>query len=170
MSDFTTWRSLVDGEEIDVIPDRSVCRVDDNGSTTEETRKRGVSFETSDEWLDFDIQISSETSGVTRAYIHDTSDGSLVADKDISGKSGGDVVSFESVNLEAESEYAAVLDAEGSDYTEGFENEGEWQPPLASDDGELVLTGRIMDSDDLDNPDTSTDVSVHNVVCVGNLS
>ena len=139
MTEFTTWRSLVDGAEISAIPDISVERDADDGTTTDDG-KNGVAFETTVEWPSFDGRISQNTGGVTRAYLINKDSSDIIADIDISNLSAGDAFRFEDVDLDPEPEYTMELDAEGETYDQGFASDGGGLP-VSSDGDELTMTG-----------------------------
>ena len=124
---------------IDAIPDSVVSRPDDNDdfSTDDE---RGLEIETKAEWPSIAARISNNTSGATRAYLRET-DETLIQDVDISGKSSGDIVVFEDVNLDETATYWITHDAEGGSYTAGF-SDGATDYPYTSDD--IDITGRVL--------------------------
>ena len=148
MSDFTTWRSLVDGEEIGVIPDSLIERDDDNNDTTQ-SDKQGtlISFESN--WPDFQSEISNNSDQFTVAEIFEWNGGDgneeLLESVDVSSKESGDVVTFESVNLEPETDYAITLDNEDGDVVAGYNDEIGVE--LESDDGEIKTTAGVQGSD-----------------------
>ena len=167
MSDFTTWRSLVDGEEIGVIPDTSVSRDEDNGGSTEPA-KTGIIVSSEEEWPEFDGRLSQNTSGVTEAFIEvkDESEpddrGKEIGSVDISGLSAGDVFTVDlDENMVEENDYFLYVWAEGDDYEQGFNDSPDL--PYESDDGNLS----IVDGAEDDGPQSG---AVYNVVEVGNLS
>jgi hypothetical protein len=119
------------------------------------------------EWPDIGAEISSNTSGLTRAYIYRQSDGQLIGETDISGLSAGDTFRFSDVNLDAAdgtdaTKYNIVADAEGSSYTQGFKDSASY--PFESADGNLRL---INGADDADG--TNNNPGAPNIVRVGNV-
>ena len=157
MSDFTTWRSLVDGEEIGVIPDSLLTRDDDNTDSTG-TVEAGVIFELSERWQDrFDIELSTGGDvAFTEARIREESDRSIVASKDISDKSGGDQVAIPlDEDLQAEKDYTIGLATDGTVDTGALDNV---DYPVSSDDGVIeVKTGIRIDVDDGSTISTDSD-------------
>ena len=138
MSDFTTWRSLVDGEEIGVIPDSVVSRPGDN-EITDDSEEQGLEIELKSDWPSIGAEISSNTSGVTRAYLRQT-DETLIEDVDISSLSAGDAFIFEDVDLKSGDKYIITVDAEGSSFTNGFTDPFEY--PYTSDDVDITARYR----------------------------
>ena len=134
MSDFTTWRSLVDGEEIGVIPDSVVSRPDDDDSTSRD-RAEGLEIELKSDWPSIGAEISNETSGVTEAQLRET-DGGVIDTADISGLSAGDAFTFDDVGLQSGENYVISVDAEGSDYTMGRAADDDY--PYTSADVDIV--------------------------------
>ena len=160
MVDFTggTWRSLIDGSEVSAIPDAFVNRGSDNGSGSQNSGEMGAAFEPlTDNWGGIAARLSDLTDEALRAYLYSVDgDGNLdtlIDDTDVSGKSPGDTFSFLSVSLEQNKKYAIVVDAEGSDFTVGFNSDvNEDDYPIREgdfddrdDSGELEIIGRISD-------------------------
>ena len=133
----------------DDIPDSVVSRDPDNETDDSQTGQRGLVFEVaSDRWGAFGAELSSNTSEVTRAYIYQKSDGQLLADTDISDLSSGDTFTLD-VDLDSNTEYNFVLDAEGAEYNQGADLSPDF--PYSSNDGEITLkTGAVDATDDVD--------------------
>ena len=160
MSDFTTWRSLVDGEEIDAI-DSVVERPDDNDTTGRD--KRGIRFTSDVVWEDeIGGRVSSNTEGATRAYIYRVDDGDLIGDADISDLSGGDAFTVDLSDPigDDDEEYNFVLDAEGSSFVLGWYDSSD--PPETSDDGNMSIIAAA-------DGETGTTPNYHGIEAVGNI-
>ena len=145
MVDFTggTWRSLIDGQEVSAIPDSVVSRPDDNDEGGDQSVKIGHQIETKTSWPSIGARISNLTSGVTTAYLTDDNNNTIET-TDISSLSAGDAFTFENVNLEANTKYRIVLDADGSDFTPGINNDiAESDFPFTSED--IDITARVFD-------------------------
>ena len=122
----------------DVIPDSVVSRPEDN-SDFDQDGKRGVQITTDVEWPEIGARLSSNMgSDATRAYIYRVSDGNLLGDVDISSLSAGDTLTFDlSSDLVSGESYNIVLDAEGSEYLQGINNDPDF--PYVSSDGDLTI-------------------------------
>ena len=142
MTEFTTWRSLVDGAEISAIPDSVVSRDPDDDSDGQ-TPAFGLKVETNVEWNEIGGRLSQNVSGVTRAYIYRESDEELLGDIDISALSADDTftIDLDPVMTSGET-YNFVVDAEGSSYTRGFDSAPDF--PYTSPDGDLSLVGGAL--------------------------
>ena len=142
MTEFTTWRSLVDGEEIVAIPDTVVSRGDDTVDV-DDTGSFGLVIKPkTDNWTSIGARISNLSEGATRARLYDfDGEDDYIATKDISHLSSGDPFAFEDVYLVEGQEYAIEIDNNGSEWTRGFA-EGDY--PITSDD--LDITGRSDDA------------------------
>ena len=160
MTEFTEWRSLVDGERISAIPDSVVERPDDDSSNSE-TDARGLKFTTTEFWPDFQGRISSLTSDVSTAYITET-DGSIIDTVDISDLSSGEVFTFTEIDLPS-GEYIITLDNDGNSYTNGRYDETD-QYPYTSDDGVLTLDNGIF------NETSETNDVAYNIKEIGNIN
>lgn len=141
------------------IPNSVVSRPADN-NTVSDTNTGGLEFSTSQEWSDFQAEISGNCSGMTRAYI-DESDGTRVADTDVSGLSSGDVVTFSGVSLTANLTYLIYMDAEGGTWTQGFNGSPSF--PYTSSDGNLEITSGYY-------ADSTVTGSVNGFVTIGNIT
>ena len=123
------------------IPDSVVTRQQDD-ATSPESSPFGMVVKPLEDWDDIGARLSNNTSGVTKAYIYDFSDGTLIADVDISSLSGGDAFTF-GASIEANEQYSFVADAEGSSYTNGRFDGTTDLYPIDSPDGNLSFTGSI---------------------------
>lgn len=149
--------------DVSAIPDSVVSRQNDDHTSTGNTTKRGLRFETSVEWPKIGGTISANTSGVTRAYIYRVSDGSLLGETDISGLSAGDSFTIEFDNpIESGDTYQFVADAEGSSYDQGYRDVEDISFPVTSNDGNLSIT-------DGAGGNTSTNSGISNIVTIGNV-
>jgi len=143
------------------IPDSVVSREDDN-SLTSKTAKHGHIINTKSEWPSIGARISKQTSGVTRAYLHNYDEandqiGSLIQDVDISSLTSNDSFTFDDVNLPANNKYMILVDAEGQSFTLGFNLASNY--PYTSQD--VDITARW------DGTNTSSDQA--NVICVNDI-
>ena len=149
MTEFTTWRSLVDGEEIATIPDSVVSRPDDDNSFST-TEFRGLQINSDLEWPSIGAEISANTSDATDAYVYRVSDGTLLGQTDISGLGAGDTFTVDDVNIQANTDYNFILNADGNSWTAGFTSEFSY--PYTSEDGNLSIvndaTGETTSSDE----------------------
>lgn len=144
----------------DAIPDSVVSRTDDDGSE-QATDPRGIQIETSQKWPEIGGTISANTSDVTTAYIHRSSDGLLMGQTDISGLVAGDSFSINLDNeLQPDTTYNFELDAEGGEFTQGTNDSPD--TPYTSDDGNLTIL-----SGGFDNTESTTDNRC--LVTVGNV-
>ena len=143
MTEFTTWRSLVDGEEISAIPDSVVSRPDDNDNFDSSSSKLGVQFETEVEWEKIGAEISSNTSGFTHAYVYRVADSELMGSVDISSLSAGSEFTVDlSKNIGSGESYNFVVDADGDSFSPGLYNNSSF--PYDSDDSNLkIVQGAI---------------------------
>jgi hypothetical protein len=125
------------------IPDSVVSRPADDDSFTPTSSARGLVIEPSQDWPDIGARISSNTSGLTRAYIYQFSDGTLLNDTDISALSSGDSFTIAGVDLQAGTKYSFVADdADGDgEYTGGWYDSASF--PYTSDDGNLSIVASI---------------------------
>lgn len=131
-----------DALEVSAIPDSVVSRPTDDGSTSGEADKWALIVETKSEWPSLGARISQNTSGATRGYLHYYDDvnnqfGSLIQDVDISSLSSGDVFTFDNVNLQANDKFIISLDAEGGNYTAGY-NTGSVNFPYTTADIDII--------------------------------
>ena len=133
---------------IDAIPDSLLTRDDDNTDSTGEV-EAGVIFELSELWQNrFDIELS--TGGdvdFTEVRIRKESDRSIVANKDISDKSGGDQVAIPlDEDLQADKDYTIGCATDGTADTGALDSV---DYPVSSDDGVIeAQTGIRLDIDD----------------------
>ena len=163
MTEFTTWRSLVDGERISATPDTVTSRPDDDGDSSLDV-KNGVQITTKTSWASFGAEISNRTEDATRAYIYSTDENGdadeELASTDISDKSAGDAFAFDDVNLDANEKYVIALDAEGSGWRRGIAV-GEDNYPYEGDD--VDFSGAVGAF-----PETADDIGVRVVNNIGN--
>jgi len=149
MTEFATWRSLVDGAEITALPDTSVSRDADNDTNSQSSGElRGIQIETNLEWSAIDGEISSNTSDSTLAEIYRVSDGQLMGSVDISDKSAGEVFRVDLDNDLVNGEtYNFVLTNESSSWTAGRNIDQSY--PVTSDDDDLsIVNGAVGETDD----------------------
>ena len=135
---FTTWKGITDGQTYD-IPDSVVSRPEDTDSFSV-SDDGGLQLELKLDWPSIGAEISSETSGVTRAYLYEIDNDDnldLIEDKDISDLSSGDPFAFEDVDLQSGEEVAIVVDAEGSDYDRGTDTDAD-DYPYEGDDIDII--------------------------------
>ena len=141
MTEFTTWRSLVDGAEISAMPDSVVFLPEFDDTTGRASgSKRGCQIETDLEWPKFDGKISELTTGATKAEIIREDDGELMGEVDISDKTGGDIFQIDlDVNLVPDETYNFVLTNPDENWTAGVFSDVDY--PYVSDDGNLSVVG-----------------------------
>ena len=136
---------------IDAIPD-SVVNSPDQNNTGSFDVKRGVELSTEVEWPEIGAELFPAVDAATRAYVFRMSDGELMGDVDITGKSGGDTftISFDDA-LTPDDNYNLTIDAEGSSYDNGWVGSADF--PFTSDDGDLSIVagtqGETGESGDL---------------------
>ena len=149
MTEFATWRSLVDGVLISGIPDRLVSRDPDVNQTSEETGKFGLRIvDIQDDWSEIDIEISENTSGVSRAEFVDFDSGDTIDSVEFDPVSDGDIVTIE-IGFDADQEVVILLDNKGESYQMGFDDDPDH--PYESDDGNLqILSGANEGDFDVD--------------------
>lgn len=117
------------------IPDSVVSR-DDDDNTLSNSDEFGFAISPTSYWPDIGARISSNTSGLTKAYLRDNN-GNGIQSVDISNLSAGDTFTFEGVNLQSGSDYRIVADAEGSSYTVGYFS-GTASYPYTSNDVDII--------------------------------
>ena len=164
MTEFTKWRSLVDGAEISAIPDTVVSRPNDNDDTSNDG-ENGLVLDLKTSWPSIGARISNNSSGdfIARLYKKDggsdddINDWTEVMSIDISEKSSGDAFAFNNVNLQDGDTVAIVLDeADVFGFADGAD-----EYPYSSDDIDItarILVGDIQDQNaiainDVGNPD-----------------
>ena len=152
MTEFTTWRSLVDGAEIGSIPDSVVSRPADNdiGGTT---IKVGVVLDFNTEWPAeaIDARISGNMSGYADAEIIEldsigSDSGAVLESVDASMLSPGDSVTWDlSQPLATDKEYAFVLvPPDGEEMDQGRYLADSSELPISSDDGNLEIVDGVQ--------------------------
>jgi len=158
----------VDGSTVfSAIPDSVVSRPQDDSKKTI-SEQRGLNISSTVEWPDIGATISGSTSEATAAYCYRVSDGTLLSSTDISSLTAGDSFVLEGVDLQPDdgtdaTKYNLVIDAEGSDYTQGFTSNV--SVPIDSPDGQLTIEGLAVGSQQTF---TSTP-DLLNIVTVGNV-
>ena len=164
MTEFTTWRSLVDGDEISAIPDTSVSRDPDNTQGDDFSTAHGIKIETNVEWPEFDGEISSQTEGHIKAKIWrivDGDDNVQIGEKDVSDLSAGDSFRVDlDENMVDGPTYAFELGDPDGSFDPGFDDDPDF--PYESEDGDLSIVGGSNQGGE----DTSVPVSLKRV---GNL-
>ena len=135
MTEFTTWRSLVDGEEISAIPDSVVSRPDDNDSVSDDP-SRGLVINPNSTFQSVGVEISTNTSGVSRARLYDYDADQYIETVDVSDLSAGDAFKFDS-EIKQGQDYGLEADNDGSSYTIGF-NDGATDYPYTGEDIDIV--------------------------------
>jgi len=129
---------LLSSGAIDVIPDSVVSRDPDNNNSAGITDAVGLRIAVSQDWSRIGGELSSNVSGVTRAYVYRVSDGQLLGDADISSLTAGDTFTVDlDTALSAGDEANFVVDAEGASYTTGFDDNPSY--PYTSSDGNLEI-------------------------------
>ena len=118
MAPFGASRAGLMSVAADDIPDSVVSRPEDDGDSNDFSGESGVVIETKSEWPSIGARISNNTVGATRAYLRDDG-GAVISETDISSLVSGDTFTFDDVNLDANTTYQIVLDAEGSDFDHG---------------------------------------------------
>jgi len=130
----------VDGQTVfSALPSTVVTRNPDDDSSTQ-TDKFGMVVETSQQWNDIGATLSGNVAGVNRAYIHEFPSGTLVGDIDITSVNAGESFTF-GLSLSANEKYSFVVDAQGSSYTNGRDDNASY--PITSPDGNMKFIGCI---------------------------
>jgi len=143
------------------IPSSLVSRTADNGNGNN-TTNRGATIETSQEWPEFGLKISSKTGTVTRAAIYRTSDGTLMGESTGITKTSGDTVTIDlNNNLVSGEQYNVTVGDKGNSYTLGFNNSLTY--PISSPDGNLEIVGGA------DGNTATTTNALWNIVELGNV-
>lgn len=117
------------------IPDSVVSRPIDTGSSSI-TAEEGLQISLQSDWPSIGAEISTNTSGATRAYLRNNDNTTTIQEVDISSLSSGDAFTFDDVNLTAGDRHVIALDAEGSSWTRGFDTAGNY--PYTSTDVDIV--------------------------------
>ena len=141
------------------IPDSVVSRPND-GRTFSESDRRGVKFDTSEEWPSIQGEISQNTANVTTAYVTKT-DGTIIQSVSISGLSAGDVFTFQDIGLSSGT-YYMMIDAGGSNYDQGARENLSY--PFSDSDGDLTLEAGVFNSGSNENQDC------YNIKQLGNIN
>ena len=142
---------------VGVTPDSVTSRPEDNNTTTGDFQA-GFEISLTSDWPSIAARISQNTSGQTTAYLREDDD-TLIDSQDISALSAGDTFSFDGVNLSSGQNYFITIDAGGSDYTLGINNDVEY--PFEGDDLDIVAryfdgdtdTTNVINLNDIGNPD-----------------
>ena len=124
----------------DVIPDSVTSRPDDDESESSFSESQGLAIVSSKSFSGTKARISSQTSGVTRARVYDYGQSEYIASTDISGLSSGDVFQID-FDFQSGVDYGIELDAEGGDYTAGF-NRDERDYPYTGTDIDIIARSR----------------------------
>lgn len=145
----------------DAIPDSQVSRADDN-TLADGDGPRGLQIKTTVEWPDrMDGIISANTSGADTATIHNSDNGDLIGQANISGKSAGDVFSVDLDNpLQPETVYNFELSDPDGSYTQGQNDSPD--TPVTSPDGNIEIVGGGFDN--------TRSTTPRCIVTVGNLA
>lgn len=145
------------------IPDSVVSRPDDNNTfNNQSTRPFGVRISVSQEWPQIQGEFSNNIDGaVSRAYIYDVSDGSLMGDVGVSGNAGEVFTIDLDTSLSAGETYNFVANAEGSSYFPGYYDSPSF--PYTSTDGNLEIVNGADDQ-------TATASNAINIRQVGNIN
>ena len=119
------------------IPDSVVSRPADDDSGTG-SQNEGLKFSVSQDWVDFQAQISSnsETASDETAVIERASDNVQVASLDISSNGPNDVVTFNDINLSSGTSYY-IYGQTSNSRVRGFNTSPSF--PYASSDGNLTV-------------------------------
>jgi len=142
------------------VPNTVVSRTQDDGPFST-SGKLGVRFTTSQQWPDIGATISSETSGLTDAYVYRVSDSVLMGSTDISNLTAGDSFFVGlSTSLSANETYNFVGGAGGATYDSG--NYGFASFPYTSNDGNLEIVKGGAGPD-------STSGNPHNFSAIGDV-
>jgi len=167
MTEFTTWRSLVDGAEISAIPDSVVERPEDDG--TGQTRQTsGVIFKSTEEWPEIGAKVSAnedDDANVAEVYrIEDDDSTTLIGQLEETDIKAGFEFSVE-LDEPVDTEHEHLIGIRRDDfevYTRGRNQNVEY--PIFSDDDvlELVEGGRVDDNGSLsrDGGDTQSIVKI----------
>jgi hypothetical protein len=129
------------------IPDSLVSRPDDN-STQSNNADMGIVFETSRVWPDFQARISQNQGFASdeEMVIREGTSGSDIAVVDVSANSPLDVITFDSIGLQANTEYSVFMRTpSGESRDRGINDSTNY--PILSDDGNLVMTGEFFDGE-----------------------
>lgn len=141
----------------DAIPDSVVSRPNDDDSVPSVTLERGLEILVDGDFGEIGARISNNTSGVTRAYLLDSSE-NVIDETDISGLSSGDAFTLAG-SMTSGKNYIIAVDAEGSNYTIGFRNSEQNYPYTSTD---VDITGRYKSDIGVDTG------NVHAVNDIGN--
>ena len=168
MTEFTTWRSLVDGAEISVIPDGFASRSDDvpDDTISDIDRWYGLKILTKTDYPAIEGDISTETADAVEAAIFDTDD-NKIATVDISNLSAGDIYEINiDDELNSDQEYYFVL---GSPDGWTIGRNGNTDFPYTSENVDII-DGVASGGDDFDSPSFSTFDNEYAIKSVGNLT
>ena len=163
MTEFTTWRSLVDGAEISAIPDSEVSRPDDIDNASRTTDDfQGIKIETSVEWPEIGVEISSQTDNVSRVQVYRVNDEKLMGETTGLNLSGGDTAIIDlDDNLQEDTTYSIVGNNPDEDWTTGFTDSDPGFPFVSNDDNLSIVDGAINKTD--------SNVRARAFVTVGNV-
>lgn len=138
-----TYKFKINGQVISIevtstttIPDSNVSRSSD-GRDGLISQAEGLKFTTSQRWTKFQAKISSRspTTSGEMAIIERVSDGVQMASLDISSKTSNDIITFNNIDLSANTSYYIYADP-SSERTRGFSSASY---PYTSSDGNLTI-------------------------------
>jgi len=136
------------------IPDGTVTR-DPDDSTSSSSSKRGIEIAVGSNYGEFgsiQAKISGNASGFTRAQILKMSDATVIASKDVSDLSAGDIITFDAV-LQQGTNYSVILDAEGANYTLGYDGNPSF--PYSGSNIDIEIVGGVQGDGTLSANDSS---------------
>ena len=144
MTEFTEWRSLVDGEIISAIPTIVVRQNDDD--STGANNEIGIRYESDKKFNDISAIISANASGYSTAYFRDLDNDELLDSVDISDKDPGNRVDFDG-KVEESTVYFLGMDNDGDSMTHGFLDDSNYSLPIENETEDArMLGGKIRDS------------------------
>jgi len=138
------------------IPDSVASRPDDI-DTGEVSEAHGMAVEFSEPFGQFGARISNNTSGVTTAYVRDPN-GNVIDSTGVSSLSGGDAFTL-SGDFQANTEYQVTVDADGSSFTVGFNEDADAFPYTSSD---VDIVSRVIGT-------TTSTYNSHGINDIGNV-
>lgn len=119
------------------IPDSVVSRDPDDNQNSSDSNV-GLKFSTSQEWTDIQCKLSSNTLTASdeTIVVDRVSDGVEIASKDISSLSSGDIVTFNDINLSANTSYY-IYNKSSNSRQWGYDSNPSY--PYTSSDGNLSI-------------------------------
>ena len=141
------------------VPDSVTDRPNDAGSFSQ-SQSRGLVLLANDDYDEWAVRISRNSSGFGRMRVYDYSIGSYVENIDISGKSGGDTQIL-STSVKQGNEYGVEIDNNGSSFTLGLASNQKNYPytgtpfdiTAVSDDGVKDTSTIVEGINDVGDPD-----------------